>query len=199
MTDQQNTKNESAGKIEAGKKHPLKYTYCYSFVRRTTGPRYQESYEKTIQPLGEFNTVEDYWTLYNHIVRPNDLQYSCDYQLFKAGIKPMWEDEANKRGGKYIIRVPKKTRLASKWWEDLLLALIGEQFGVDDEICGVVVSIRYQEDIISVWNRNADNIEARNIIQDTLKRVFNLPPTTSLEYKPHDLTLKDHSSYRNTG
>lgn len=41
-----------------------------------------------------------------------------------------------------------------------LLATIGDQFQVGDEICGVVCSIRYGEDILSVWNRNPDNSQA---------------------------------------
>eukprot|EP01120_Amphizonella_sp_Union-15-10_P003216 TRINITY_DN1361_c0_g1_i1.p1 TRINITY_DN1361_c0_g1~~TRINITY_DN1361_c0_g1_i1.p1 ORF type:complete len:229 (+),score=41.77 TRINITY_DN1361_c0_g1_i1:560-1246(+) len=180
------------------KKHPLRFKYSFWFVRRMQGSRNAESYEKNIKNVGNFDTVEDYWAYYNHLVRPNDLQYSCDYQLFKCGIKPLWEDDANKRGGKFIIRIPKKKRLASKWWEDLLLAFIGEQFGVGDEICGVVVSIRYQEDIISVWNRDCDNTEAKKLIHETLKRIFNLPSSTILEYKAHDQAIKDHSSFRNT-
>lgn len=41
------------------------------------------------------------------------------------------------------------------------MAVIGEQFDVGDEICGAVVSIRFQEDIISVWNRNANDRESK--------------------------------------
>ena len=41
-----------------------------------------------------------------------------------------------------------------------MLAIIGEQFDVGNEICGAVISVRYNEDIISLWNRNADNNEA---------------------------------------
>lgn len=41
-----------------------------------------------------------------------------------------------------------------------LLAILGDQFDVGDEICGAVVSVRYNEDIISVWNKSADNTEA---------------------------------------
>jgi len=73
--------------------------------------------------------------------------------------------------------------IASRYWEDLVrelfmtitmrtarayatlfaaqvLAIVGEQFDVGNEICGAVISIRYNEDIISLWNRNADNNEA---------------------------------------
>ena len=44
-----------------------------------------------------------------------------------------------------------------------LLAILGEQFIVGDEICGVVISIRSNEDIISLWNRTAfdTNITSR--------------------------------------
>ena len=38
-----------------------------------------------------------------------------------------------------------------------LLAILGEQFIVGDEICGVVISIRPNEDIISLWNRTASD------------------------------------------
>ena len=36
------------------------------------------------------------------------------------------------------------------------MAIIGDQFDVGDEICGAVVSIRQNEDILSVWNKTAD-------------------------------------------
>lgn len=41
--------------------------------------------------MGEFGTVEGFWDLYSHMVRPNDVTHSSDWHLFKKGIKPMWE------------------------------------------------------------------------------------------------------------
>jgi hypothetical protein len=38
-----------------------------------------------------------------------------------------------------------------------LLAILGEQFIVGNEMCGVVISIRPTEDIISLWNRTASD------------------------------------------
>ena len=52
------------------------------------------------------------------------------------------QDEANRHGGKWIIRL--KKGLASRCWENLVLAMLGEQFMVGDEICGAVISLRYQ-------------------------------------------------------
>lgn len=71
-----------------------------------------------------------------------------------------------------------------------VLAIIGEQFDVGNEICGAVVSVRSSEDIISVWNRNADNGDALNKIQcvaasqlpaqGTARPLAHLPPPPPL-------------------
>lgn len=52
------------------------------------------------------------------------------------------QDESNRNGGKWIIRLRKG--LASRFWENIILAMLGEQFMVGEEICGAVVSIRFQ-------------------------------------------------------
>lgn len=57
------------------------------------------------------------------------------------------QDDANKMGGKWIIRLRKG--LASRCWENLILAMLGEQFMVGEEICGAVVSVRFQ---VQPWN-----------------------------------------------
>ncbi|KAF0688384.1 Aste57867_20004 [Aphanomyces stellatus] len=173
---------------------PIQNTYCFWYMKKNSGKT--ESYEKSIKELGEFRTVQGFWRVYNHLIRPNDLPNTTDYHLFKAGIKPMWEDAANRRGGKWMIRIRKG--IASRYWEDLVLAIVGEQFDVGNEICGAVMSIRYNEDIISLWNRNADNNEACYRIRDTMRKLLNLPQFVSLEYKRHDTSLNDNSSFRNT-
>ncbi|TRY54281.1 hypothetical protein DNTS_031083 [Danionella cerebrum] len=145
---------------------------------------------------GASASVEQFWKFYSHLVRPGDLTGHSDFHLFKEGIKPMWEDEANRSGGKWIIRLRKG--LASRFWENIILAMLGEQFMVGEEICGAVVSIRFQEDILSIWNKSASDQITTSRIRDTLRRVLNLPPNTIMEYKTHNDSLKDNSSFRNT-
>ena len=48
--------------------------------------------------------------LCSHMVKPGELASHSDFHLFKMGIKPMWEDEANKFGGKWIVRLRKGGR-----------------------------------------------------------------------------------------
>uniref|UniRef100_A0A8C6VFB5 Eukaryotic translation initiation factor 4E family member 2 n=1 Tax=Naja naja TaxID=35670 RepID=A0A8C6VFB5_NAJNA len=137
--------------------------------------------------------VEQFWRFYSHMVRPGDLTGHSDFHLFKEGIKPMWEDDANKNGGKWIIRLRKG--LASRCWENLILAMLGEQFMVGEEICGAVVSVRFQEDIISIWNKTASDQATTARIRDTLRRVLNLPPNTIMEYKTHTDSIKCLASH----
>ena len=37
------------------------------------------------------------------------------------------------------------------------MGILGDIFDVGDEVCGIVVSIRSSEDILSVWNKTASN------------------------------------------
>ena len=59
------------------------------------------------------------------------------------------QDEANKMGGKWIIRL--KKGLASRCWENLILAMLGEQFMVGEEICGAVISVRFQVSTLACY------------------------------------------------
>jgi len=176
--------------------HPLQNTWTFWYLKKSQGARTQENYEKSIKPIVAFSTVEGFWSYYNHIIRPNDLPVTSDYHLFKYPIKPLWEDEANRQGGKWIVRLRKG--LASKYWEDLILALIGEQFDSADDICGAVLSIRFQEDIISIWNGTSDNQEVKLLIHNKMKEIFSNTPEISIEYKCHDSSIKDNTSFRNT-
>ena len=75
--------------------------------------------------------------------------------VFVDGVKPLWEDPACKDGGRFNIRLPKTH--TSKYWEDLLLAMIGEQFTLEGEVLGLVLSTKLNSDWISVWHRNAND------------------------------------------
>ncbi|XP_015589433.1 eukaryotic translation initiation factor 4E type 2 isoform X1 [Cephus cinctus] len=169
--------------------HKLQYAYALWYSRRSPGKQTNiQSYDQNLKLVGRFASVEQFWGLYSHLVRPSDLTTHTDFHLFKVGIKPMWEDEANQRGGKWIVRLRKG--LVARCWENLVLAMLGEQFMVGEEICGAVVSIRFQEDIICVWNKTASDVATTARIRDTLRRVLHLPASASMEYKTHNESLK---------
>ncbi|KAG2462267.1 CAN10 protein, partial [Polypterus senegalus] len=141
--DAKNQNGKRKTVVPGAGEHPLQYNYTFWYSRRTPGrPTSSQSYEQNIKQIGTFASVEQFWRFYSHMVRPGDLTGHSDFHLFKEGIKPMWEDDANKNGGKWIIRLRKG--LASRCWENLILAMLGEQFMVGEEICGAVVSVRFQ-------------------------------------------------------
>eukprot|EP01041_Mallomonas_annulata_P000772 gene772-1478_t len=172
--------------------------YCFWYMRRqSAASKALNKYEDSVKKVASFQTIEHFWRVYDHLIHPNDHKSSTiDYHLFKNGITPTWEDPQNQRGGKWIVRL--KKGLSSRYWEELVLAIIGEQFDVGQEICGAVISIRGSEDIISVWNKNADNMEATDKIRDQIRRILQLPTFIVIEYKKHQDSLSDKSSFRNT-
>lgn len=70
------------------------------------------------------------------------------------------------------------------------MAMLGEQFMAGNEICGVVVSTRYQEYLLSIWNRTASDQATTARIRDALKRLLNIPASATMEYKTHNDCLK---------
>jgi len=182
------TQEESLPPLEIPEsEHRLQSQYCLWYSRR--GSAKTHNFHQNLKIIGRFGTVEQFWRLYAFLVRPGELSSHSDYHLFKSGIKPMWEDDANKCGGKWIVRLRKG--LSSRCWENLILAMLGEQFLVGEEICGAVVSVRFQEDIISIWNRTASDSAVTNRIRDTFRRVLALPAGTAIEYKAHNDSIRE--------
>ncbi|KAK5953560.1 hypothetical protein OHC33_005504 [Knufia fluminis] len=165
--------------------HSLKNAWNI-FYRPPTTSR-DKDYEKSIIKVASVGTIEEFWTIYAHLKRPSQLPTVSDYHIFKDGIRPVWEDDANKKGGKWIIRL--KKGVSDRYWEDLLLAIVGDQFmEASEEVCGAVLSVRSGEDVLSVWTANDGG---RNIkIRETIKRVLAFPPDTNIVWRSHDESIE---------
>ena len=118
--------------------------------------------ENNLQKVFEFDTVEDFWGLFYHLKSPIQLSNGRDLCLFKAGIKPVWEDENNVGGGswaiQFTVRSENRGNLAQIWVEILLFAISNtideNDENLSEEICGVAVNVRGKIDRISLWTRN---------------------------------------------
>ncbi|WPG98526.1 Hypothetical protein R9X50_00131700 [Acrodontium crateriforme] len=189
---------------DSSEKWPLKHAWVV-YYRPPTSKHHD--YEKSMKPLCRVHTAQAFWAVYSHLKRPSTLPTVSDYHFFKEGIRPVWEDEENKRGGKWTMRV--KKGVADRYWEDLLLAIIGDQFAeASEEVCGAVISVRSGEDVFSLWTKNDGG---RNVkIRETIKRILSLPADTNLQWRSHDDTItsrnaadqarqdKQHDKRRNT-
>ncbi|KZT09862.1 eukaryotic translation initiation factor 4E class II [Laetiporus sulphureus 93-53] len=213
--------------------HPLRHTWVFWF-RQQRGPGTRTiNYEEGIKKVSAFGSVESFWSLWTHLNPPSSLLPTTDYLLFHSGIRrPVWEDPLNIGGGKWIIRLRKG--VADRIWEDLILAIVGDQFsdcaasgdasptdgtqgGVKEkekteengaaanadtppgdwpEICGCTISVRQNEDIISVWNKSDADARVKEKVKETIKRALNLPASIVMEYKSNNDSMQDKSSFR---
>ncbi|KIM48145.1 hypothetical protein M413DRAFT_16155 [Hebeloma cylindrosporum] len=140
-------------------------------IPQTPGVAAAQGWMEDIKRVISFDSVEEFWGLYNNIIPPSQLPQKANYYLFKEGIIPAWEDEANKLGGKWSIQLPKDKNRANvdKMWLYTMLAAIGETFdpsptltggsGSASLITGVIVSTRPQFYRLSIWTRLAPTEE----------------------------------------
>ncbi|KAB7497222.1 Eukaryotic translation initiation factor 4E [Armadillidium nasatum] len=178
-------------------KHPLQNEWTMWFFKQDS----TRSWEESQIVVASFDTVEDFWALYNHIELASKLKTGCDYSLFKKGIKPMWEDTRNCAGGRWIINLSKNQRATEldNFWMEMLLLLIGEAFDQDsEEVCGAVVNVRAKGDKVGVWTRDAQNAAGILKIGDTLRRRLNIPHNIQIGYQAHtDSMVKAGSTAKN--
>eukprot|EP01012_Entosiphon_sulcatum_P067217 TRINITY_DN96809_c0_g1_i1.p1 TRINITY_DN96809_c0_g1~~TRINITY_DN96809_c0_g1_i1.p1 ORF type:complete len:214 (+),score=50.55 TRINITY_DN96809_c0_g1_i1:57-698(+) len=188
------------GNYEEGPAHPLwcAWTLWFDGVSKKRAGR-TASWQDNLKEIYTFRTVEDFWSVMNNINGPSQLTQGSNYHMFKAGIKPMWEDDYNKRGGKWIAKIPKKMKKQlDQAWMFVALALIGENFKEGDEVCGAVVSIR-QEDKLCLWTRTAHDRDLAVSIGRQLKDLLLQAEITEahLVYQAHADSLQTGSSFGN--
>lgn len=165
-------------------RHPLQCRWALWYLKADRN----KDWEDCLKQVAVFDTVEDFWALYNHIQSASGLNWGSDYYLFKEGIKPMWEDENNVKGGRWLVVVDKQKRsqLLDHYWLELLMAIIGEQFEEHGEhICGAVVNVRQKGDKVSLWTRDSlkDDINLR--IGQILKSKLEIPDAEPIRYEVH--------------
>ena len=88
-------------------------------------------YEYVLHEVFTFNTLEDFWRMYNNTYQTSEVISNTDYLMFKKHVKPEWEDPANRAGGKWVITLPIEDDLEEEVadaWTNLLLHIIGGQF-----------------------------------------------------------------------
>jgi len=109
----------------------------------------------------------------------------CNYLLFKQGIKPVWEDPKNAKGGKCSFLLPKTTsEAAMKNWVSLMLTVLLGQFQV--EINGVVMSSRAWGNMFSIWIKNSDKRTIDKIV-DGVRMEFG---DIEVKYQKHQASIR---------
>ncbi|ELT97193.1 hypothetical protein CAPTEDRAFT_222296 [Capitella teleta] len=193
VPDQQQEEDEILGEVsipdpELLIKHPLHNRWALWYFKNDK----TKDWHANLKVVTAFDTVEDFWALYNHVLPASKIAPGCDYSLFKDGIQPMWEDERNKRGGRWLINLNKRQRNMEldSFWLETLLCLIGEAFEEQsDDVCGAVVNIRNKGDKLSIWTHDATRNEATMRVGRTLKDRLNIPRDITIGFQAHSDTM----------
>ncbi|CZT18888.1 related to translation initiation factor 4e [Ramularia collo-cygni] len=161
------------------------------------------TYEDRLEPLAHINDVRQFWSVFNNF-DVAQLKLRDSVHLFHKGVKPVWEDPRNARGGSWTFRVPKSQ--AGDFWKEICMMAIGEQLqnAVEDparqifrdDICGVSLGVRFNSMLVQIWNRDgchAAGIE--RIAQTVLEGISEgmKPREGSYYYKKHD----EHAGFAN--
>ncbi|AIN99541.1 eukaryotic translation initiation factor eIF-4E, putative [Leishmania panamensis] len=108
-----------------------------------------ENWEMSLVPIMTVRSVEEFFVMLRYMKPLHALRTSSQYHFFQEGVKPMWEDPVNKKGGKLWVNLDitssngrssnnsssaaaadgsaaeAKTDL-DKAWENVLMATVGE-------------------------------------------------------------------------
>ena len=140
-------------KVEAPVKR-LEHSWTMWVLTQTPGVK---KWEENMHKGGEFQTVQGYWQTMRY-THPARKCCGADLCLFKNPVKPAWEDDACKNGGRWIAKIEKlKAKALDVIWERLTMCLVGEIFPCRNLICGAVISTRSKASKISLWISWADD------------------------------------------
>ncbi|PWW76908.1 eukaryotic translation initiation factor 4E [Tuber magnatum] len=136
-------------------KHPLmnKWTLWYTKPPSNKG---ENNWNDLLKEVVTFDSVEEFWGIYNNIAKTSELSLKSDYHLFKTGVRPEWEDPQNKHGGKWAYQFKDKRGVPiDELWLNVILAAIGEtlESDKDKEIMGAVVNVRKAFFRIGLWTK----------------------------------------------
>ncbi|KAG9191051.1 hypothetical protein G6011_09139 [Alternaria panax] len=161
-----------------------------------------EEYLTRPKPLGDqIVSVKEFYQHFNNIPVEN-LKLRDSIHLFHLGVKPVWEDPRNTRGGAWYFKVSKD--LAAQFWHEMCLLAVGDvlqgavetkRAAFNDDICGISYSVRWNAVQIAVWNRDAENENGREkllaVILDKLSEELRPKKEDSYWYKAH----KEHKGF----
>jgi hypothetical protein len=147
--------------------HRLQTAWAFYFQRSVEG----ESWSNSIHKIGTFSTCEDFWVLYSHLQRPDQLDPAISLHLFRDGSRAVWEDEEMRDGGHFQLRAENTN--VQTLWEITVLNLIGEQFA--PAVCGAVVSLRRGQYSIQLWHQAVEDEAMRAAICMDFVRFLGIP------------------------
>ena len=173
-----------------------KFTFWYRIVDISLlkDKKGESQYANTVKKIADFDNVNDFWKIFQHMKKPENLQSGIEFHLFKNDIKALWEDESNEKGGRVSIKLKKDS--SSLVWQEIILNFIGGNFNdkVKEEINGIVISIRKEFNFLQVWFKTYEKNNI-NEINKNLREILQIPNEVELDVKPFSKQNENERGY----
>ncbi|KAK8800422.1 translation initiation factor 4E [Blastocystis sp. subtype 4] len=199
--------------------HKLEHSWTiYEQVQFHNEKDKKKGYLNSFEKICTFSTAEGFWLNWNRIPTVTQLFYDGENRIikrvderfpedkpkdikiegqsiFKDGITPEWEDEVNAKGGELRVEFDVSAHdTLGKFWETIVLTLIGETMDKSDSICGARIldkskpqrkQIGYR---LEVWYKNWEDKDIQQRLEKTINKIlkdFELD-RCSISFKQHD-------------
>ncbi|XP_018009581.1 eukaryotic translation initiation factor 4E isoform X2 [Hyalella azteca] len=177
-------------------KHPLNSTWTlFYFINDKSG---KLNYEECLAVVASFNTVEDFWALFNHIKNASKLKIGFAYLLFKNGILPYWDGSGNAGGGRWTLKTSWHQRFThlDNYWLELIMMMVGEdeEECVNNNITGAIITRRMKQDLVSLWCAPTKKFEVTLKVGKVMKRCMGIPSSTTIEFRMHSNKIRSRST-----
>jgi len=160
--------------------HPLEHEWTMWYLKPAQGN--VENWADLLKQLVTVNSVEQFWGAFNSLPRVTQLPLKADFAFFKKGIRPEWEDPANKEGGRWTAHLRLADDMDARWM-NILLSLIGNTLDTDNVVNGVFAMVRPKGTCrVQLWV-NSDAQKSQKTARN-LKNVLNMNERSKLEYQP---------------
>ena len=156
----------------------------------------KEKYESQVKKIAEFDTIEDFWDIFQHLRKPDSCRPGIEFFMFKEDIKPLWEDENNKNGGRFSIKL--KQGYTTIIWEEMIFTLIGGILPkeVKDEINGIVVTSKKEFNTLQIWFKTFDSKITKEI-ETCIRDILVIPDEVKLEPKQFNVNVNNTNNINN--
>ncbi|EZG48334.1 putative eukaryotic translation initiation factor 4E [Gregarina niphandrodes] len=154
------------------------FRWCF-WLRNPSGQ--QQSGWSEQQTLGHsFNSVEDFWCLVNNITNPfdtsNGSNANIDYSIFRKDVKPDYDGDEFKNGGRIILKLNVKSNTPVKLydgWIHVLLALIGESYDeIGSQCCvGLRLVIKRSNVKFEIWTVDKETTKIKTLTEAFIKLI----------------------------
>jgi len=147
----------------------------------SVGEKDVATYMSELQEASIFSTIPQFCEVWNKAYLEGNPPYS-KIVVFKKGIKPVWEDPDNCKGGRFVIRGSTLEETLAIFLVLTVRVMTARLQGDYNDLCGVILHAKTSDQLwIQLWNRDATDYEQIH----RFKRYLNKLTNRTVAYQPH--------------